>query len=659
MAATGTEQVQSVQLTLKVHVGDISGGTTYTYAEALVYQGDREALVEKARAGEIEMSELGFELDQAFLGATTRLGLPNEAAQAEGYRAVACARYEVGATGGTLTTHEVTLIDGTIRRSDIEHIPDLERWAVTVRDEANRILMERLADVPDGSDDNLTVGDTVSAPTYIVSARGDEGVELQDVTWYDLKTLFTSTMSGLGVTLSYQSVTRVWFSLDAQNDPLVVGGADNTRTDLPVYVAEPLRRETSGKESLPVMSARDLLELLQVMLGWRLQARFDAFPATTITLHVLTDRWALDPSGATELDTLVGADEDGAPIPYGVGYDEPDLPDFALQYETRVGEAAIYYSDDELDRDAATGGMSQPASELAVYGAPQGHFRLDGEGQGQNDDLQRIGLLIPQTVAREEVQVTDGSYSEDVTIGIPVIKEGAGAYVAAFEQDGDTVERFVERRTPVGAKFGGLDAAAEYWAAILMGSYEISRSAAYRVEGVFDLGGLAPQDAIPATGDPTATVQFGGQYWMVAAIEHRLRTAMADLTLRHHIGVTGLEASQPGVPAPVAVEACIYADQAAAGQGVEAYNIDIRWSEPEVSSGQAPPDTYEIEILTLDADWTALYTASSCTGDCSYTDAGGYAPDDLPVAYRIRAVSTGGTPSAWVYATPIDCEAGS
>lgn len=599
--------------TLKV----MRGATEYTYSEELLQYGYR--IEQREQNGLIELSSIQIGIDTAgFAGYTSTL---NIAPSAEGMRAALVEATE-SPEGG-----EIVWLDGIINPQDITVNPVMERWSVTLVGSATEAFLNRMEEM------DFVSGTAWAVITEVLQKRPTsraQGLAVKEyvseaLVWHDLETALKSTVAAEGsITLEWADPDRDGFMLDVD-----YGTGTTYSGKLPLAVCDPFARdEDASPDDRPRWTGRALWDVCRALGGWRLACRYDAYPATSITARIITDRNTAA-AGGIDLAGLL----DDAYAGFELSQAAPDEKDFGVQYKSRVGEDPLLT-------------LTQRPDDYAIYAAR--HFKLDGDGRGLNEGLKEIPVFLAHH--HENLTFIDQTpdpaghpaYSERVYFSNnPVIEEGrvwlceiepvSGVQVVRHEPDNPAVTQL----SRTGAAYANN----------IFRQYGMVRAPAHTLLGSYNLASLT---RLPAVGDPTDAVLCIGLAWVVRGLTADLIRQGVEFDLRLYVEAEGLPFEVPAVGPPqnfMAVRNVLIESPE------EEWETNLSWDAPLLGVNQGTADDYELQrrfvrypggsVLT---EWRALTTTASTT----YTDPNHVGP--YRNEYRLRARNAFGV-SNWVYAT--------
>lgn len=480
--------------TLDVRVG----GTTYSYGADLE---SVSAATEKADADSIDMGSAKVQIDGSFLG-QVRLGdLPTDAH----WRA-------------RLLCDGTEIVNGVIERvGGVRHTAATSRWTVTVVDYAPKDLLARLDAVAVG---DITVPDML--PTYpdvqvpvraVSSVNGNTQVgmlRLADLWAYVRGQVAGVTWQNAEALLPFS----VHYINDDQNDQTITRNADLVILSIP-------QLESVGRQT-PAITALQLLEELQILLGWRVRVRYTSFPSDDIEVVVQTDAWPVI-GGLPDLD---GRIEGGG---YSERYRAATYPDLAISFlnaDPNESSQFTYGADD-----------ATPRLLRWRYAANQALF--DKTGKPTNRNTLALMWTLPQWMTQEEDNSTTPDatnhpdYQERLRLGTLAYHEDAQSLdvlLAAVAPDPSSgtgeyllvLDRALETLEQPGQEVIILESSAE----AVLSRYDVSARDTHVVQGSFDVAGLSL-----TVGDPNEGVRLDGDQFLVEKRVFRADDGSAKLDL--------------------------------------------------------------------------------------------------------------------------------
>lgn len=512
---------------------------------------------------------------------------------------------------------DIQIGDGIIKRSGIVRSPDTNEWSLSLEGDAKDLFTDYLKSNP-----IATTATPVAMDTLMIDSGGLGNVLSFD--YWSLQDLWETTMDALDVQNTYQDMPgRHWFVLDVKY--LDVSVETTISRQLPVYITTP---DTANNR--PEWSAFQLFEHLKNCLGWRIKVSFLPFPSSAYQVTILTDRWSDPPTSPVDVTPFI-LDRDRTHE-----CEDPQLPDFAIQYENQVKGENI-----------ASAGSTRP-SEIEIYAAT--NRQLDPEGASDNADLIRLDVTVPDSrdssnvvIAAYQPDVTNHpNYAEQVTLTQPVITYRNKVYQCAI-QDNASTPMMVLAREPGSAAPGQDPIVAEHYAITLAKHYEMRRSSFFVVNVRVDIDSI--RDQLPQIADPVQGCLYNGEAHMVRGLLINDETGIAEYELARIAGTPELTVELPTV-CPPKLMALTCVDPA------PDLKVLINFQSPDAGCGDTEPVSYDIYYYKpgLTTGWEFIVNLAVGTYYYEHIRSGATAGEYI---YRIESVNSLGTRSNPLYETVV------
>lgn len=567
--------------------------TEYTYNASMADDADIE-LAEGSSAESNEMGDISLTFGPTFLGFSRFIDLP-----AGPFRAELRFTYEDATIG------EQVLINGRIERSAVEHFPEDQTWAVTIRDDSLENFLMKLEAV---NLQNVTGVTSITVPTQEVDSDG--GWTENNVNWHDAQSMWNQLMLTITETVVLYQNAPFWLTLDVVYDD---GGGDQTISrQMPFYIYE-------GNQPLqvPNITGGQFFDLLHQMLGWRIRAQYLGFPAEIIEVEILTDYFLEPVIPAPSIDGLHTRSG------YSFGFEEAQQPDFAINYENSVG-------DEQLNAG------STPPIQLMLYAGER--QELSPQGEPQNESVRNVDASIPDnasdslTGALTPDPTNHPTYTEILSIGRPVVESSKRIYVGSFYDDGGT-NRLVISRNPSQPGTGQLAQVAEYWAVNLLEQFELTRSTLYNSFGGFRLHDI--MNGTPfGVGDPLRGLRLDNFHWMIREMNLAVESTETEMQLVRLESTPSVIITLPLIcpPGPITVIQTLF--------NTPDPTFQLEWDAPELGCGQQLPAEYEVSVVTPNAPYpfVVLDTVSTTSYVTNQLIGGGFGT----YVFQVRSKTIGG-----------------
>lgn len=470
---------------LKVYRKDTQEYFTYD-ADVLLEQDVVQEL--KMESGTIGRGSMQLEIVSAsFIGATTIFDLPFEPVRA------------------VLQLDAANYFEGYVARTGVscdDALNGVRRWAVRLEDTAIDDFLRSLAIVSlnEGLVEGYAQYRTVESWLYF----SDGTAESHFLPFYSFRLLYEGVMEEVNTQSINRTITAPW--------PIVFGPRVLYETssgealylhNRDAYMATFGQYDFSSSPSennhaLPEWTGLDLVKQMQAFARLRVVATYGPFPSTDIQVDYAPGRW---PAGTYVLPALDGRVMDEG---YELSVDPAKKEDFALQFQNSV-------------RETAPPSFNAPP-EGAVYAAAQQH--IDEEGRAANESVLKLGYRVPVCDINGGFSYVDGSYSEQVDYGLPVIRaeqKGDLHLVGLTNQEFSMPWRMVFSRTPDAPAPDQTDMPGETWAYNLYLNHALVGKEMYVATGTFNAEGL---DASAfQVGRRASGAELEGRNWMLRSLQ--------------------------------------------------------------------------------------------------------------------------------------------
>ena len=618
--------------------------TLEVYYEGKLYAYDSEiedgriAFVQRTRDRNVEMGEVQLQVDSTtFAGVSNRFAITYDV---EGIRA----RVKT-----TIESDTLVVIDGIILPGGITHDPIADTWSLTILDGSNDEFQKKLdaLAVTSGGSIAITTEVLQEAPTQRADGLNPTTIQEDTRKWHNLWDAWEATVAqDPDIQVSYPGFDHDGFVVDvgysSGGDGLITQAAN-------LYVCEPYASNNyAPDDDLPIWTGAKIFELLSIMLGWKYTSRYANFPGRTIVVSIIGDLWRTGRTALFTLDSLIARQSEKSYPKVIFGIEEPEMPDFAVQYQNKVGEPGM------LRRltSEAVGTGAFPPDDMAVYATPAGRWNLDADGSGQNEDLVAIPVYVAhlKTLTEGGIVTPDPvnhpNYDERITTGTPIVKEGA---VWICEGEAST-PALIAYHTPVNPRSGFPQRMGAHYATQLYYNYQLARVALYTAMLDVDLDGVIGT-TFPGVTEPVSLLS---EEWEIREISIEPETLVAAIqAIRPASAFTSAEVV-PELSVPrnfsACVQNCLYPAQPWLG-GAQSIDILLNWDAPTIGT----PVEYRLEYWRegVDSDWKAFTPATIAHPTTQYLDT---AASDIDasgnfdiVRYRVRAEDAVNE-TAWVYA---------
>jgi hypothetical protein len=429
-------------------------GTVHEYDASRIERSNDPEIYERASDDSIEVGDLELSVDGPFLGAYTVLDLPlgtdadPVAAARVRYRAEVV-EYETDPASGVVT------MNGVIhRRGGLTREPEHERWVAVIQDDAVRRYLEDLEALrlDDASTGRLLVyrHDSEGIPVYhrVLVNRWymvENSQRVRRTAWGIVRDVVRwqwgslSAQSTTVTTAEEQLSTQSWLSPEGviyygaklaghewigpgsdPDEPLFqetieysggehvhkarvgIGAFNNGGAYMVMDVGGVWGWTYEGNANNPVdgdnhplqnVTVRTILEGVQAMLGWRLTARYEAFPSRKIIADAI-EQHDLEPIDPPVIDSWrEGSIESGQGRTFW-RIEAPEAEDLAIVYGgfgSPNGE--IFYQIGPLDDGSVYGPVQAYPQEM--YAASLRPLIVDERGAVHNEDRIELPFRLP------------------------------------------------------------------------------------------------------------------------------------------------------------------------------------------------------------------------------------------------------------------------